>query len=395
MGNEVRGTERGGRETGGGPGATASGGPGVTVGVGPDATAKVRSKLVDDGELSHLDDRPFDAGGPTLREVGERALLSALVRQSRRSAPTWPDMIVASGDDAAVLAPPPGRALVVTQDALVEGVDFLKDWLTPYRLGQRALAVSLSDLAAMGSAPAFCLLTICARPSEPALDLLALQAGLCSTAAEFGCTVIGGDVSAIDGPLVLDVVAGGYVDRDRMLRRDAGRPGDLLLVSGILGRAAGGLAVLRGGVPASEAHPAWVDAQLNPCPRLTEGIALANQGVLCAGDISDGLWVDAERTATASCCGAELWWESVPVDRELRQIPDEKGRSLALAGGEDFELLAAAPPAVIERLLTGWPAELAPLSVVGRLVSGGGIRLLSARDGERLPDPVPESLHFD
>jgi thiamine-monophosphate kinase len=254
--------------------------------------------------------------------------------------------------------------------------------------------VSLSDLAAMGSTPAFCLSTICARPSVPALDVLALEAGLGDAAAEAGCAVVGGDVSAIDGPLVLDVVAGGYVDRDRILRRDAGRRGDLLVVTGSLGRAAAGLAVLRGQLPASRAHPAWVDAQLSPRPRIAEGMALAAAGVLCAGDVSDGLWVDTERTATASNCGAELWWDSVPVDGELRQLPDTEGRGLALAGGEDFELLAAAPPQLTERLLTDWPTELAPLSVVGRLVPGGGVRLLTARGGEVLPDPVPRSLHF-
>ena len=146
----------------------------------------------------------------------------------------------------------------MTQDALVEGIDFLKRWITPYQLGRRALAVSLSDLAAMGSTPAFCLVTICARPSGPALDVLALEAGLGDAAAEAGCTVAGGDVSAIDGPLVLDVVAGGYVERDRILRRDAGRPGDLLVVTGSLGRAAAGLAVLRANFqPPGPTRPGW------------------------------------------------------------------------------------------------------------------------------------------
>ena len=359
----------------------------------PAATATARSNVGNEDDLAHLDARAFDAGGPTLRAVGERALLDALVRQTRRS--DGPEMIVASGDDAAVLATPAGEALVMTQDALVEGVDFLKRWITPYRLGQRALAVSLSDLAAMGATPAFCLLTICARPSVAALDVLAVAAGLGDAAATFGCTVAGGDVSGIDGPLVLDVVAGGFVARDRILRRDAGRPDDLLLVTGMLGRAAAGLAVLQGQLSASVAHPAWVEAQLSPRPRLAEGGLLAARGVRCAGDVSDGLWVDAGRTATASNCGAELWWERVPVDPELRQLPDQDSQALALAGGEDFELLLAAPPELAERLLLDWPSERAPLSVVGRLVPGRGVRLLTGPDGDILPDPVARSLHFD
>lgn len=356
------------------------------------AAASSRSKLPDEGDPVHLEARAFDDGGPTLGEVGEGAILEALLRRSRQ--PAQPQVIVANGDDAAVLAPPAGRALVLTQDALVEGVDFLKPWITPYQLGHRALAVSLSDLAAMGSAPSFCLLTICARASVPALDVLAVEAGLHDAAAAVGCTLAGGDVSAIDGPLVLDVVAGGYVDGDRILRRGAGQPGDLLVVTGALGRAAAGLAVLQGELPSAGAHPAWVDSHLRPRPRLAEGMALAALGVRCAGDVSDGLWVDAARTARASNCGAELWWESMPVDQVLRDLPDEQARGLALAGGEDFELLAAAPPALIEALLLDWPAELAPLSVVGRLVGERGVRLRTARDGELLPDPVPRSRHF-
>lgn len=123
-------------------------------------------------------------------------------------------------------------------------------------------------------------------------------------------------------------------------------------------------------------------------------MALAGRDVRCAGDLSDGLWVDAERTASASECGAELWWEWVPVDQELRALPDQMARALALASGEDFELLAAASPEVTERLLRNWPASLSPLSVVGRLGRQPGVRLLDSRDGVPLDRPVPKSLHF-
>ena len=99
------------------------------------------------------------------------------------------------------------------------------------------------------------------------------------------------------------------------------------------------------------------------------------------GDLSDGLWVDVERTALASECGAELWWDGVPVDPELRALPDQMARNLALASGEDFELLAAASPEVTERLLRNWPLGLAPLSVVGRLAPEPGVRLLRGTTG--------------
>ena len=209
-----------------------------------------------------------------------------------------------------------------------KGSTLKASWITPYQLGRRALTVSLSDLAATGSEPAFCLLTICAHSSTAALDVLGIDAGFCDAAIESGCSVVGGDVSAIDGPLVVDVTAGGFVERNRALRRDAGRPGDLLLVTGTLGRAAGGLAVLQGQLSAESAHASWVAAQISPRARVAEGMALAGRNVRCAGDLSDGLWVDAERTAAASECGAELWWEWVPVDPELRALPDQLAREL-------------------------------------------------------------------
>ena len=239
----------------------------------------------------------------------------------------------------------------------------------------------MSDLAATGSEPAFCLLTICAHSSTAALDVLGIDAGLCDAAIESACSVVGGDVSAIDGPLVVDVTAGGFVERNRVLRRDAGRPGDLLLVTGTLGRAAGGLAVLQGRLSAESAHSSWVAAQISPHARVAEGRALAEGDVRCAGDLSDGLWVDVEWTASASECGAELWWDRVPVDPELRALPDQMARTLALASGEDFELLAAASPEVTERLLRNWP--VGSRTALGRGATGTRAGRAPAQEARR------------
>ncbi len=332
----------------------------------------------------------FGGGGPTLADVGESGLLRRLLGAPR---PLPPGVLLGPGDDAALWQPPPGEALVLTQDALVEGVDFRREWISPHQLGRRALALSLSDLAAMGAAPAWCLVTLCAPGSTPLADVEALHGGLQAMAAEHGCPVIGGDVSAIDGPMVLDVVAGGTVAPERALRRDAGRPGDALLVTGVLGRAAAGLRLLRG-APAAEAAVAgaWRRAQLDPAPRLGEGRELAARGVRCAGDVSDGLLVDAGRTAEACGCGAELWRDALPVDTALRDCFGEEWVALAAGGGEDFELLAAvASPAA---LLRDWPDHLAPLHVVGRLVEGAGVRLLDREGGAELPLPPVSSRHF-
>jgi thiamine-monophosphate kinase len=347
-------------------------------------------------------DRPFGASGPTLADVGESGLLRGIVARSG-SEPAADGgagtVLLGPGDDAALWQPPAGSAVVLTQDALVEQVDFRRAWTTPHRLGRRAVAVALSDIAAMGARPSFCLVTLCAPATTPVADVERLHAGVLEMCRESGCVLIGGDVSAIAGPLVLDVVAGGVVAPGAALRRDAGRPGDALVVTGVVGRAAAGLRLLLnpggalGGVPEPVAE-SWRLAQLDPVPRLREGVRLSAAGLRCAGDVSDGLLVDAARTAEACGCGAELWQEALPVDAELRGVFGDDWPSLALGGGEDFELLAAVPPGRLDDLLAPWPADAAPLTVVGRLVEERGLRLLDHEGGAELPAPPVASRHF-
>jgi thiamine-monophosphate kinase len=304
--------------------------------------------------------------------------------------------VVPGGDDAAVWQPEPGRQLAVTQDAVVEGVDYLPEWTLPYLVGRRSLSISLSDLAAMGAEPRWCVATCCAGPGVVCEDLLAIQQGICDVAAAAGCAVIGGDVSRTTGPLMVDVVAAGSVTPGAALRRDTGKPGDLLVVTGTLGRAAAGLRLLMAGRGdgGQEAHQRWLSAQLDPVPRLREGATLARLGVACCGDLSDGLAVDARRTADASGCAAELWLDAVPVDPGLLATFPGDWAALALGGGEDFELLAAVPAANVAAVFDGWDTALAPLSVVGRLAPGQGLTLLDHRGGSEVPLPPTASRHF-
>jgi thiamine-monophosphate kinase len=304
-------------------------------------------------------------------------------------------VLVGPGDDAAVWQPPPHRAVAVTQDALVEGVDFRREWITPHLLGRRCVAVALSDLAAMGATAAWCTATLCA-PAETVLDdVLALALGLREGAEESGCRLVGGDLSGIRGPLVVDVCAGGAVDPERTLRRGAGRVGDVLAVTGSLGGAAAGLRALFGEAPPG-AGPgqldAWIETWRRPRARLVEGRRLAALGVRCAGDLSDGLLVDAERTAAASGCRAELRLEQLPLAPGLREAFPAGWEELATGGGEDFELLVAAPHPLLERIAVDWPSELAPLTPVGVLREGSGVALLAG--GTPLPLPRVLSRHF-
>jgi thiamine-monophosphate kinase len=335
--------------------------------------------------------RRFGAGGPSLAQVGERALLERLVAISREACPS----ASAGGDDAAVWSPPPGRDLAVSVDALVEDVDFRRSWIDPHRLGGRAFGVAVSDLAGMGAEPVNCVATLCVRATEQVEDVLEIQRGLCEAAASVGCAVVGGDVSAIDGPLVIDVCVTGSLPEGRALRRAAGRPGEVLVVTGVLGRSAAGLQLLLDkATPASDVEGGWIGAHLDPVVRLREGMQLLQAGVRCAGDVSDGILVDVARTAAASGCGAEIWADHVPVDEHLRERFSHRWLELAIGGGEDFELVAAIAEDELDGLVRAWPGNLAPLTVIGALTEGSGLRLLERRGGPERTPPASLAEHF-
>ena len=338
--------------------------------------------------------RHFDDASASLAEMGESWLLAELARLAAATARA--DVELGPGDDAAIVRTVPGLDLVWSQDALVEGEDFRRQWITPYQLGRRALHVALSDLAGMGAAAVGCLATLCAPGATAADDAVAIQAGLCAAAAEVGCAVAGGDLSAIDGPLVIDVNVIGTVPVRHCLSLGSAQPGDLVLVTGVLGRAAAGLQVLLGSSRFAACPPelveTWREAQLQPRARLDEGVALLGSGVSCGTDISDGLTVSAAAICAASGVAIEVWADALPVDQQLRDDPDWLG--LAIAAGEDFELLVTAPENIYRDLVPAWPPELAPLTVIGTVGKGSTVDVLDRQGGARLTMPASGSRHF-
>jgi thiamine-monophosphate kinase len=343
-------------------------------------------------EAEPIAERGFDTGGPTLGDIGERELLRALTEIARE---TGAALALGTGDDAAVWSPEPGRDIAISQDAVVEGVDFRRSWMTPRRLGGRALAIALSDLAGMGARPVWCAATLCAPASTCFEDVLEIQRGLCAAAAAVGCAVAGGDVSALDGPLVIDISVGGTILPGALLRRDHGRPDDLVLVTGMLGRAAAGLRLLLdGGEDLSDQERAWVEAQRSPAARIAEGLALVAAGVRCGGDISDGLLIELERIAEMAGCAAEIWLDRVPVEAALVTDFGAAWPDLALGGGEDFELVVTLPETSLTALMATWPQDLTPLTVAGRLREGTGVVVLDHEGGAPVPSPRTSSRHF-
>jgi thiamine-monophosphate kinase len=267
------------------------------------------------------------------------------------------------GDDAAVLIPTPGARLVATTDVLVEGHDFRHDLAEPADWGWKAVAANLSDLAAMGATGRWLLLALTAPAATPLATLERLYEGVGEACRAFGVALVGGDVS--DGPaLSLAVTALGEA-AGRVVTRAGARPGDRLVVTGPLGAAAAGLALLEqarrrardGAADGAEGgrarellarFPGLAAAQRRPHPDLGAGPRLAQAGAHAMLDVSDGLAGDALHLAEASGVGVELRDRDVPLAPGVAEAAALLGRDpleLALGGGEDFVLAAALPPA--------------------------------------------------
>ncbi|HUY60713.1 MAG TPA: thiamine-phosphate kinase [Candidatus Dormibacteraeota bacterium] len=320
----------------------------------------------------------WSAPGPTLAEAGESALLAELVRGASSATAALP---VPPGDDAAAWRPPPGELVVVTTDTIVEDIDFRRRYQGPWEVGWKAYAVCVSDLAAMGARPGLVVVSVAAPGATAAAVLTDIQLGLLAAAAVDGTLVAGGDLSGTVGPLVVTVTAVGSVDEARCLRRSAARPGDVIVVTGSFGGAAAALGALEAG---TEPPAAWGERLRHPQPRLSSGARLGALGVRAAVDCSDGLVLDLGRLAAASGCGADLWLDHVPTAPGLSMTGDARVRELVLGGGEDFELIATAPPAVVERVRAAWPPSEPPLSVVGCIQAETVVRVLAREGGDEV-----------
>ncbi|MGH8298173.1 MAG: thiamine-phosphate kinase [Steroidobacteraceae bacterium] len=263
------------------------------------------------------------------------------------------DVHLGVGDDAAILEFPPGAELVAAVDSLVAGVHF-PHGSPPASIGHRALAVNLSDLAAMGARPAWALLAL----TLPAADeswLMEFAAGMAALARAHDVALVGGDTTS--GPLCVTVEALGHVPRSSALLRSGGRAGDPVFVSGTPGDAAAGLAIEQGRLAvAAETAACLRERFLYPAPRVALGEGLRRYASACI-DVSDGLLGDAAKLARASGCGVEVEYDEVPVSEALvRAVGADRARELALTGGDDYELCFSVRPAQVGRLL----AELAP-----------------------------------
>jgi len=310
----------------------------------------------------------------------------ALIDRIRERAARRDDVVRGIGDDAAVLALPAGHELVVTCDTLVAGVHF-PDESAPADIGYKALAVNLSDLAAMAAAPAWCTLAMTLPDSDDAwLD--AFLDGFLELADEHGVSLVGGDTTR--GPLAITVTAHGLVPAGQALLRSSARAGEDIWVTGTLGDAAGALAQWRQRGPASATLRYRLD---RPTPRVQAGLAL--RGLASAGiDVSDGLGADLGHVLAASGVGARVDLGRLPCSRTLADHFEENRRwELQLGGGDDYELCFTAPAANALEIEQALAALELPATVIGQVEAEPGLRLLTPEGGAWSP-PATGYQHF-
>lgn len=317
----------------------------------------------------------------------------ALIRRYFSRRPAQPPLRLGIGDDAAVLAQEAGNESVLCCDTLVAGRHF-REAAAAADVGYKALAVNLSDLAAMGAEAQVFLLALSLPDAEPRW-LEGFAEGLHACATRYGVQLAGGDTTR--GPLSVTITVVGAVPAGAALRRDGARAGDLLCVTGTLGDAAAGLALeaqADDGVP-DAASRFLLERLRRPAPRLTAGLAL--RGIASAAiDISDGLLADVGHICTASGVGAEILSASLPTSPALRvQVPDQTARlALQCGGGDDYELAVTVPAARLDEAVRACAAAGVPLTAVGRCTAGDGVpRLLDAEGGE-LPPVATGYRHF-
>jgi len=279
-------------------------------------------------------------------DCGEHALIARI--KQRLTTPQW--VVVGPGDDAAAIEPVRGALEVVTTDAQVDGVHFDRRFVPPDAIGHRALAVNLSDLAAMGARPRAALLSMALPPSLELEAFDRIVDGFLALAARYGVALIGGNITHTSGPLLLDVTAIGTAHRRKVLTRDGAIAGDEVYVTGMLGDAATGLLRLQEDYSATE----HASRYLRPDPRVRAGLLLGkSRAATSCMDLSDGLADGVRQIAQASSVGMTLDASAIPMGEDAKAWLSRTGRDpidIALRGGDDFELIFTIRPKQAGRL---------------------------------------------
>lgn len=311
----------------------------------------------------------------------------------QRTAQSRDDVRLGIGDDAAVLAVPAGKDLVVAIDTLVEGVHFPRG-AAAADIGWKALAVNLSDLAAMGASPAWALLSL-TLPQADSAFVEGFIEGFVQLAQPHRLVLVGGDTTR--GPLTISVAVHGFVPPGKALARSGARAGDVVLVTGTLGDAAAGLHTLqqppRGDDGRASAREYLIERLNRPSPRVAAGIALRDHAHACV-DISDGLIADLGHICSASGVGAEIDAALLPRSSALLGLYDDAtALQFALSGGDDYELCFCVPASRAAQVQADLSRVGGGATRIGRIMAGEGVRV-RGHDGSWLESAAAGWEHF-
>ena len=315
-----------------------------------------------------------------LKQLGEFGLIDLLKKDTIHE----PGTVVAGiGDDAAVLLPTPRQLQLVTTDMMVEGIHFTLATTTAVQLGYKAVAVNLSDIAAMGGIPRHAVVSIALPPDTPVDFVVSLYHGMKEICRAHGVNIVGGDTVASTSGLVINVAVLGEVEPANVVRRSGAMPGDIVAVTNTLGDSAAGLDLLTQG--AWEQHEfAWplVTAHLTPRPQVKAGQYLACHGANSMDDISDGLASELHEIASASNVSLVVKAAAIPLSAEVKQAAEFLNKNpidYALYGGEDFQLLFTMNPQQFRQLQTAdTGAEFIPIGEV--LPPGKGVAMIDEQE---------------
>ncbi len=323
--------------------------------------------------------------------LGEFSLIAGIRRRMEGRYP--PEVTRGIGDDCAVLQPQAGMEWVITTDTQVEDVHFRRAWLTPYQIGWRAMAVNLSDIAAMGAQPFGALAALSLPAATEALFFDQLLDGLCDLGLRFDCPLIGGNLARDPAHLSLTLTVLGRVPLGKSVLRGGARAGDEVWVSGRLGGSAAGLRTFLHSIPRADTLSAALRQRYTqPLPRVREAIFLRSSGYLTSMiDLSDGLAGDLGHLCEESGVGAQIVAEALPLQAGVREVAAALGEDpleLALRGGEDFELCCTALPGRLTLLRDEFRARFdVDLTRVGSITSEHVLQLVQADGRQGLLSP--------
>ena len=335
-------------------------------------------------------------------KIGELGEFGLIERVATLLAPCSKDVVVGVGDDVAVVDAGGDEYLLLTCDIQVERIHFLPS-ASPHQLGRKAAAVNLSDVGAKGGKPLHFLVSLALRADTPVEWVDEFYKGLAEEASRYGADIIGGNLSRIQGPQVIDLFLMGKVKKDRLLLRRGAKPGDLVLVTGQLGEARGGLFLLTRKDLKEKMDPqkaqTLIKAQETPTPRLKEGQIIAESGKATAMlDISDGLAQDLLHICQASGVGARIRAGRIPFScalEDLAQLIKIPPWRLALMGGEDYELCFTASAREAEKLAEEVRGSTGtPVSIIGEVLPQEEGHWLVTPQGEEVPLSSEGWNHF-